>query len=248
MKSNKTIKMRFLESAYNEIVNTIGSQHAESGGLLFGYEDEFIVRKFLFDKNAKVTNVTYSFDVDYLNPDIKRLWKNEKLSCIGFIHSHPYGYESLSSWDLDYFKRKFVSAPRMMYLTPIVQTVRDGGFKLIPHILFPGANKTSLASSIELLPDNFPKESLDFSDVVDDKSKEIDCSIADDNIENYEYAQECFKSKEPQTLAFCEKDKLDRIIRWLNVTLWSWFTIWAILFGSFVIYICLKVIYLIELI
>jgi hypothetical protein len=83
---NSSSKIQILQHVYNEIVNTIGSRPAESGGLLFGKEDDIIVRKFVFDKNARTTRSAYTFDVEYLNPEIKRIWEEEKLSWIGFIY------------------------------------------------------------------------------------------------------------------------------------------------------------------
>lgn len=147
-------KMKILESAYNEIVSTIGSRPAESGGLLFGKEDDMIVRKFVFDKNARTTRATYTFNTEFLNPEIKRIWNDEGLSCIGFIHSHPHGYGKLSPPDIEYFSSMFEAMPRKHYITPIVFTVPDGGFKLNAHILRSGERNTSSAD-IVILPDDY---------------------------------------------------------------------------------------------
>lgn len=153
-KKNKRQKMTFLDSAYNEIINTIGSLPAESGGLLFGKEDDFIVRKFVFDKNARTTRSTYTFNTEYLNPEIKRLWNEEGLSCIGFIHSHPRSYSVPSPPDIEYFSSMFESMPRKQYLTPIVFTAPDGGFKLNAHIL-PNGSKETILGDVEILPDDY---------------------------------------------------------------------------------------------
>lgn len=147
-------KMQFLESAHNEIINTIGSRPAESGGLLFGKEDDYVVQKFVFDKHAKVTRSTYTFNTEFLNPEIKRLWNEEQLSCIGFIHSHPNGYERLSPPDVEYFSSMFDCMPRKHYLTPIVFTAPDGGFKLNAHIL-PNGSKKTIKADVEILPDDY---------------------------------------------------------------------------------------------
>ena len=151
---NKRPKMQFLESAYNEIISTIGSLPAESGGLLFGKEDDFVVRKFVFDKNARTTRSTYTFNTDFLNPEIKRLWNDEGLSCIGFIHSHPHGYGRLSPPDVQYFSSMFESMPRKHYLTPIVFTIPDGGFKINAHILPNGSTET-ISADVQILPDDY---------------------------------------------------------------------------------------------
>ncbi|MBL0236041.1 MAG: hypothetical protein IPQ02_05335 [Saprospiraceae bacterium] len=151
---NDRPKMKILEGAYNEIVNTIGSRPAESGGLLFGKEDDMIVRKFVFDKHAHTTRSTYTFNTEFLNPEIKRIWNEEGLSCIGFIHSHPHGYGRLSPPDIEYFSSMFESMPRKHYITPIVFTVPDGGFKINAHILRNGERNTSIAE-IVVLPDDY---------------------------------------------------------------------------------------------
>lgn len=170
---NGRSKMKILESAYNEIINTIGSRPAESGGLLFGKEDDMIVQKFVFDKHARITRSSYTFNTEFLNPEIKRIWNDEGLSCIGFIHSHPHGYGRLSPPDLEYFSSMFECMPRKHYITPIVFTVPDGGFKINAHILRNGERNTSSAD-IVILPDDFPFKSEvaledDFS--VEQKSK-----------------------------------------------------------------------------
>jgi proteasome lid subunit RPN8/RPN11 len=151
---NSRQKMKILESAYNEIISTIGSRPAESGGLLFGKEDDMVVRKFVFDKHAHTTRSTYTFNTEFLNPEIKRIWNEEGLSCIGFIHSHPHGFGRLSSPDIEYFLSMFECMPRKHYITPIVFTVPDGGFKLNAHIL-PNQSRETINVDIEVLPDDY---------------------------------------------------------------------------------------------
>jgi proteasome lid subunit RPN8/RPN11 len=154
MKTDNHFTMRFTTSAYNNIIDTIGSQPAELGGLLFGNEEDCIVRKFVFDKNATVTRATYSFNVAYLNKEIKRLWEDEALSCIGFIHSHPRDFGRPSFPDIQYFTEMFQYMPRKLYLIPIVYTVPDGGFDLRPYILRKGKSQPECVDKIELLFDS----------------------------------------------------------------------------------------------
>ncbi|MBP6237610.1 MAG: hypothetical protein KA536_15780 [Saprospiraceae bacterium] len=153
-KLNERPKMKILESVYNEIINTIGSRPAESGGLLFGKEDDMIIRKFVFDKHAHTTRSTYTFNTGFLNPEIKKIWNEEGLSCIGFIHSHPHGYGRLSPPDIEYFTNMFESMPRKYYITPIVFTIPDGGFKMNAHILFKDTVDT-IKADVEVLPDDY---------------------------------------------------------------------------------------------
>lgn len=142
--------MRFTNNAYHDIVNTIGNKTAESGGLLFGKLDDYVVRKFVYDKDARVTGGSYTFNTKFLNPEIKRLWDDEKLACIGFIHSHPWGMKTPSYMDMRYFHNMFPKMPRIMYLVPIVSTIPDGGFNLNPCILFEGDKDIVVADKIEL--------------------------------------------------------------------------------------------------
>ena len=91
MNTIHTEKMRIAESAFNEIINHIASKPAESGGALFGTEDDYIIYKYIPDTHAQTTRSTYTINSDYLNPIIKKLWEEEGLSLIGIVHSHPHG-------------------------------------------------------------------------------------------------------------------------------------------------------------
>lgn len=151
---NNINTIKFVESAFNSIVDTIGSNKAETGGLLFGYEEDYIVRKIVFDRLAKTTKSSYTFNTDFLNPEVKRLWETENLSCIGFIHSHPNGYSKPSSADISYFMSMFKYMPRKHYIIPIVFTVPDGGFKVNCYTL-PNGSSIPTKTNIELIPDDY---------------------------------------------------------------------------------------------
>jgi proteasome lid subunit RPN8/RPN11 len=154
-KSNKyedTPKIQILESVYEEIRNTIGSRPAESGGLPFGKEEDMVVRAFIFDKDAHTTRSTYSFNTDFLNPEIKKMWNEKGYSCLGFIHSHPYGFGRPSHPDIEYFSSMFDSMPRPYYITPIIFTKPDGGFKFNPFIIING-ERDAKKVELEILPD-----------------------------------------------------------------------------------------------
>lgn len=127
--------MKICESAHNEIINFIASKPAESGGALFGREDDYVIQKFVPDVYAKTSNSTYTINTDYLNPIIKKLWKEEGLSLLGIVHSHPHGYKTLSEPDKTYFKGLLGMINRDRFFAPIVFTIPDGGFKLHPHVL-----------------------------------------------------------------------------------------------------------------
>lgn len=143
--------MIFTSNAYNDIINTIGNVHCESGGLLFGRLDDYIVREFVFDEDAIVTYASYTMNTEFLNKEVKRLWEERELACIGFIHSHPYGLKTPSYMDLQYFKRMFKYMPRDKYLVPIVSTIPDGGFQLNPCVLYPKAADVTVEPLIQII-------------------------------------------------------------------------------------------------
>ncbi|MEZ5013754.1 MAG: Mov34/MPN/PAD-1 family protein [Chitinophagales bacterium] len=152
-------RMRICESAFNEIINFIASKPAESGGALFGSEDDYIIRKFVPDTHATTSRSTYTINTDYLNPVIKKLWNEEQLSLIGIIHSHPQGYSSLSGPDLQYFGDLLGSIKRRNFFAPIVFTIPDGGFKIFPHLL-DADGKTCGPVPLEIIPDSDPVQTF----------------------------------------------------------------------------------------
>ena len=154
MEGYHSLTMTFIESAFGSIVNTIGRLPAETGGVLMGNENDYVIRKFIFDKKAKTTDCTYTFDTEYLNHEIHKVWEEEQLVCIGIIHSHPFGCECLSNEDVRYFNNLFNHIHRPLLLTPIVQTMNDGIFKIIPYILFNKSCSAVKADMIKIISDN----------------------------------------------------------------------------------------------
>jgi proteasome lid subunit RPN8/RPN11 len=153
-------KMRFVRSAYEAIRRTVGFRPAESGGLLVGSREDFVVQKFIFDKNAKVSRATYTFDVDFLNAELERLWDEEGLQLLGFLHSHPYGYSHLSPPDKMYFTRQFNHIDTPKFLTPIVFTEPDGGFELFCHEFHQNAPTTTTLCALEIVESYKQKREL----------------------------------------------------------------------------------------
>ncbi|SDR66967.1 JAB domain-containing protein [Polaribacter sp. KT25b] len=142
----ETKKFKITQSAFDEIKATIGNKPAESGGLLFGSRKDFTVTRFLFDKNSINTRSSYTFNTGYLNPIIKKWWDEEELELLGFIHSHPYGLGRLSQPDKDYFASQFKNIDVEKFLTPLVFSAKDGGFKFIPLAY----NKNGTVDTLEL--------------------------------------------------------------------------------------------------
>ena len=49
--------MAFTNNAYHDIVNTIGRIPAESGGLLFGYLEDYVVREFVILQDHLIRSI-----------------------------------------------------------------------------------------------------------------------------------------------------------------------------------------------
>jgi len=171
-KQNETPDVKILESVLKEIRNTIGSRPAESGGLLFGNQEDMIVRDFVFDKQAETSPVTYTFNVKYLNSQIKKMWNEKNYSCLGFIHSHPYGIGRPSSPDIQYFSSMFESMPRKYYITPIIFTEPDGGFLFNTYIIFNG-QREAIKTELVVLKTNEELASVTVSPPAEKNNKEV---------------------------------------------------------------------------
>lgn len=149
--------MKITTSAYTEMLQTVGSRPAESGGLLFGSRKDWVVTRFLYDKNAKTTQSSYSFNVSYLNPMIDKL-SEEGLQLLGFFHSHPHGYKQLSQPDINYFKKQFGNIPVDRFLVPLMFPATDGTYDFIPYVFH--KDGTVEQTQLELLPDDYHRYSI----------------------------------------------------------------------------------------
>jgi hypothetical protein len=136
------MEITFLKSAFNEIVATVGAKKAETGAILLGDRKDFVVQKIIFDPFGSTSSSAYDPDTEFLNKVIKKEWDNNKLALIGFVHSHPRGYDRLSgdygnnTGDVGYLKAIFKAIPALdKFLVPIVfSTFDQGSFKLIPFV------------------------------------------------------------------------------------------------------------------
>jgi hypothetical protein len=156
------MKINFLRSAYNEILKTIGSKKSETGGILLGNREDFVVQKFVFDPYGSTSSCGYDPDVNYINKVIKEEWENNQLALLGFIHSHPRGYDRLSgdygnnTGDLGYLRAIFKAIPALdKFLVPIVFSKYDGkDFKLIPYVTWADNINGYKALGYDIIPDN----------------------------------------------------------------------------------------------
>jgi proteasome lid subunit RPN8/RPN11 len=154
---NTPQKMKITENAFNAVVNYMGSRPAETGGALFGYEEDNVIRRFIPDEDAKTTRSSYSLNTKFLNPVIKKYWEEHRMSLVGIIHSHPNGHSHLSKPDRDYFEDLLQGMPREKFYTPILHTIPDGGFRIFPYVYIKG-NSAPLPAQLEIVPDDHKEE------------------------------------------------------------------------------------------
>ena len=125
-------------STFEHIKLTVGKIPAEQGGILLGNRDgndreQFVIEKFVFDNDAKVSSGTYTFNHEFLNKILKSAYPQYQL--IGYLHSHPPYCRELSYPDRRYFAEQFTHIDADKFITPIVISEADTGqFELIPYI------------------------------------------------------------------------------------------------------------------
>jgi len=135
-------KMVFTQEAYDEIMRTVATLPAETGGILLGNRDDFVVQKFIFDDSGSRGPTSYDPDIGSLNKKIKYEWEENQLALLGFIHSHPRGYAQLSGdmgngiGDIGYIKEIFKYIEALdKFLVPIVFSKADRGkYEMFPFM------------------------------------------------------------------------------------------------------------------
>ena len=110
----------------NEIINTIGKNKIELGGIL-GLKDNCIV-SFYFDKKL-IYKKQYIPNVIKINKIIKK-WYKEDIMFIGFIHSHANGYNKPSKDDYIYAKKLIDTNKFLEYLIFPIVTIIDNEIKI----------------------------------------------------------------------------------------------------------------------
>ncbi len=164
--SERQPKMTFLESPYRHIIDTVGYHTPECGGILLGYRKDYIVRKFIFDRNGMKSGGSYDPDVTYLNKVIKKEWEENGLELVGFAHSHPRGVSRLSGdWgngigDLGYIKSIFNAIPALpKFLVPIVFSEADGQeLQILPFIAHRESPESYEIAQLEIIDESKKKE------------------------------------------------------------------------------------------
>ncbi len=127
-------RFKITPEAFADIVNSVGTEKSESGGILLGSRVDFVVRKYVHDPYGTRNGSAYDPDVDFLNRVVEQAWNEEGLAFLGFVHSHPRGIGRLSGdmgngiGDLGYISRILEHMPGLeSFLCPIVYSTFDGG-------------------------------------------------------------------------------------------------------------------------
>lgn len=157
------MRIQFLQSAFNDIRNSVGNKKSETGGILLGNRNDFVVQKFVFDLYGSTSPTGYDPDVDFINKTIKKEWEENNLALLGFVHSHPRGFNRLSgdygnnTGDLGYLKAIFKAIPALdKFLVPIVFSDYDHkDFELIPYIAWADRVENYWAFGYDVVLDEF---------------------------------------------------------------------------------------------
>lgn len=113
--------------AYCSILNTIGKQPIETGGILG--EKNGIICEFYFDKNAKCDKCEYVPEINDLNKVIEK-WHEEGLLFIGIAHSHPNGFDMPSQNDGLYAKIILSTNAHLKRLVFPIITIENDNVKI----------------------------------------------------------------------------------------------------------------------
>ncbi|UOY05011.1 Mov34/MPN/PAD-1 family protein [Muricauda sp. SCSIO 64092] len=168
------MKTRITTSAYNEMLKTVGSHKAEKGGLLFGSRKDWVVTKFLYDRDAKTTSGTYTFNVGYLNPMIEKLG-NQGYELLGFAHSHPAFCKTLSAQDRQYFASQFKNIPVDKFLVPLMFPATDGTYDFIPYVFYKDGRVEQ--TELDILPDDYATYIVNNNNIVSEAPRYVSRSL-----------------------------------------------------------------------
>lgn len=144
------------QTAYNEIMNSIGRRPAETGGILLSSHHDYVVDTFVFDTSAKTSTATYEPNVSFLR---KYLSETDD-HLIGVVHSHPVGYIHPSPPDIKGALNNIrLNSYLDGFLLPIIQTIPDTGkFSLHAYLITPGKNGyyERHELQVKIIPDRKP--------------------------------------------------------------------------------------------
>lgn len=143
MARHTTEDVVFTSTAFADLVAFVGLQPPETGGLLLGSRDDYVVTKFIFDESGSRTRSSYDPDVAVLNEIVKREWRQNGLQLVGWAHSHPRGSARLSGdygggkGDLAYLTSIFRAMRKLpKFIVPIVFSSDDGPLTVHPYVAY----------------------------------------------------------------------------------------------------------------
>jgi proteasome lid subunit RPN8/RPN11 len=124
------------------IIETVGQQKAETGGVIGGKSATGLITHFHFDKSSQNSLATYSPDHTSLNQLFKNDWNPKDIWLCGFVHSHPGGLNRPSQGDQIYAEKILNTNEDLECLwLPIVNTIPDtGAFRIVPWAVYPNRN------------------------------------------------------------------------------------------------------------
>jgi len=137
--------MRWTQSVYQQIIRDIGSRPPELGGILLGPADELLATHFVFDETGRGSSTSWTFGHTRIN-EILRQYVPLKLHMRGFVHSHPASVTSLSSQDVNDFRKPFANA-KNEDLTEVWAPIVVGG-RIYPYLLYPDKPQPVLAQLV----------------------------------------------------------------------------------------------------
>lgn len=143
------------QAVLDEIIATIGHRPPEAGGLLGGNREAQTVTRYVFDRDAKTTCAEYNVDGAVASA-ISTEWDKFGDKIIGFVHSHPAGYNRPSGGDEDYARRILEAIPaleRLFLPIAIFKNVgRDGTceFEILPFTASLDQKGRVVISTVEL--------------------------------------------------------------------------------------------------
>ena len=133
---------KMTSDVHEQIKSFIGDYPAERGAM-FGRDPDGIIRHCVLDTEANCNSVAYDPDINYLNRVIKS-WTKQGIEFVGFVHSHPKGFDHPSMPDELYSASILQCFERLELLwIPIVQTIPTSGrYELIPYAAIPSKDRT----------------------------------------------------------------------------------------------------------
>lgn len=119
-----------------EMLSSIGTIAAESGGAFGGASGNGEISHYHFDKSSRRSAATYSPDHEFLNRLFDTEWNPKGIRLRGFVHSHP-GRSRRPSYGDEIYARRILDAIDDLdcLWLPIINTVPDTGeFRLTPWV------------------------------------------------------------------------------------------------------------------